>query len=177
MSFIEVSALTKSYPVGQTRLAVLKGLDVSLERGEMVAVVGASGVGKSTLLHVLGGLDAVDQGTVRIGDTTLSANCPMARWSRTATVMSDSSFSFTICCPRFSALENAEMPMRIARRPAAERRQPHPHRARGLAITYRRTAPVRRVRPLDRCCCRPRSTAPAGRRDQWPRRRPPPRRG
>ena len=48
---------------------MLKGLDVSLERGEMVAIVGASGVGKSTLLHVVGGLDSADEGTVRMGDT------------------------------------------------------------------------------------------------------------
>ena len=67
--FIEVSGLTKSYPVGGTRLTVLKSLDVSLERGEMLAIVGASGVGKSTLLHVLGGLDSVDEGTVRIDET------------------------------------------------------------------------------------------------------------
>ena len=52
---------------------MLKHLDVALELGEMVAVVGASGVGKSTLLHVLGGLDAVDEGQVRIGTTELKA--------------------------------------------------------------------------------------------------------
>ena len=68
MPFISVSNVTKSYPVGGTRLPVLKHLDVALELGEMVAVVGASGVGKSTLLHVIGGLDAVDEGQVHIGD-------------------------------------------------------------------------------------------------------------
>src|SRR5688572_4480313 len=72
MSFIEVTGVTKTYPVGGARLTVLKGLDLTLERGEMVAIVGASGVGKSTLLHVMGGLDAVDEGRVRIGDTELN---------------------------------------------------------------------------------------------------------
>ena len=122
MSFIEVSNLTKSYPVGSTRLTVLKGLEVSLERGEMVAVVGASGVGKSTLLHVLGGLDAVDSGTVRIGETMLTALSDadvVAYRNRHVGFV----FQFHHLLPEFSALENAEMPMRIARRPAAERRQ------------------------------------------------------
>ena len=120
MSFIEVSGLTKSYPVGGTRLTVLKQLDVSLERGEMVAIVGASGVGKSTLLHVLGGLDAVDEGTVRIDDTVLSQlSDPEMVAFRNRHV--GFVFQFHHLLPEFSALENAEMPMRIARRSAAER--------------------------------------------------------
>jgi lipoprotein-releasing system ATP-binding protein len=122
LPFIEVSNLTKSYPVGGTRLAVLKGLDVSLERGEMVAIVGASGVGKSTLLHVVGGLDSADEGTVRVGDTTLTALADadvVAYRNRHVGFV----FQFHHLLPEFSALENAEMPMRIARRPAAERRQ------------------------------------------------------
>ena len=73
MAFLVATGVEKSYEVGTSRLPVLKGLDVSLEKGEMVAVVGASGVGKSTLLHVLGGLDAADAGTVRIGETNLTA--------------------------------------------------------------------------------------------------------
>src|SRR5215208_655911 len=120
--FIEVSQLTKSYPVGDTRLPVLKGLEVSLERGEMVAVVGASGVGKSTLLHVLGGLDSVDQGVVRIGETTLSA-LPDADVVAFRNRHVWFVFQFHHLLPEFTALENAEMPMRIARRPAAERRR------------------------------------------------------
>jgi lipoprotein-releasing system ATP-binding protein len=127
LMFIEVSGLTKSYPVGGTRLTVLKQLDVSLERGEMVAIVGASGVGKSTLLHVLGGLDAVDEGTVRIDGTVLTelADSDLVAFRNRHVGFV---FQFHHLLPEFNALENAEMPMRIARRSAAERRE----RASGL---------------------------------------------
>jgi lipoprotein-releasing system ATP-binding protein len=121
MSFIEVSGVTKSYPVGGRRLPVLKQLDLAMERGEMVAVVGASGVGKSTLLHVMGGLDGVDEGRVRIGETQLDA-LPDADIVAFRNRNVGFVFQFHHLLPEFTALENAEMPMRIARRPAAERR-------------------------------------------------------
>jgi lipoprotein-releasing system ATP-binding protein len=119
--FIEVSGITKSYPVGGNRLTVLKGLELSLERGEMVAIVGASGVGKSTLLHVMGGLDPVDEGRVRIGDTELTA-LPDDRVVAFRNRHVGFVFQFHHLLPEFTALENAEMPMRIARTPAGERR-------------------------------------------------------
>jgi len=119
--FIDVSGITKSYPVGSGRLVVLKNLDVSLERGEMVAIVGASGVGKSTLLHVMGGLDAVDEGRVLIGDTELTA-LPDAEKVAFRNRHVGFVFQFHHLLPEFTALENAEMPMRIARMPADERR-------------------------------------------------------
>jgi lipoprotein-releasing system ATP-binding protein len=121
MSFIDVSGITKSYPVGSGRLVVLKNLGVSLERGDMVAIVGASGVGKSTLLHVLGGLDSVDEGSVTIGDTNLTA---LADEDKVAFRNRHVGFVFQFhhLLPEFSALENAEMPMRIARLPPEQRR-------------------------------------------------------
>ena len=121
MALLEARAVDKSYTVGTTRLQVLRGLDLTVEKGEMVAIVGASGVGKSTLLHVLGGLDALDGGTVRIADTDLAslrdAELVAFRNRRVGFV-----FQFHHLLPEFSAIENAEMPMRIARRPAAARR-------------------------------------------------------
>ena len=65
MAFLEARGIVKSYPVGGPSLTVLRDLDLTVDAGEMVAIVGASGVGKSTLLHVLGGLDRADAGPHR----------------------------------------------------------------------------------------------------------------
>ena len=122
MSFLDAQGLVKSYPVGGTAaLTVLRDLDLAVEAGEMVAIVGASGVGKSTLLHVLGALDRADEGTVTIGGFDLRALSDDAvvgfRNQHVGFV-----FQFHHLLPEFSALENAEMPMRIARMPMADAR-------------------------------------------------------
>jgi len=129
MAFLEARGISKSYPVGQTSLSVLRDLDLSVEPGEMLAIVGASGVGKSTLLHVLGGLDPVGRGTIAIGDvevTSLADGEIVAFRNRHVGFV----FQFHHLLPEFSAVENAEMPMRIARMPLAEARS----RARDLLV-------------------------------------------
>jgi lipoprotein-releasing system ATP-binding protein len=121
MPFLEAHAVRKTYQVGATTLTVLRDLDLTVEAGEMVAIVGASGVGKSTLLHVLGGLDRTDHGTVRIGDSELTALTDaevVAFRNRQVGFV----FQFHHLLPEFTALENTEMPMRIARMPMAEAR-------------------------------------------------------
>ena len=121
MSFLEARGIVKSYTVGGRVLSVLRDLDLDVTAGEMVAIVGASGVGKSTLLHVLGGLDRADRGSVTIADTELTTLSDAARVAfrnrRIGFV-----FQFHHLLPEFSALENVEMPMRIARIPMADAR-------------------------------------------------------
>jgi lipoprotein-releasing system ATP-binding protein len=119
--FIAVAALNKHYAVAGKRLHVLRDLDLSVEKGEMVAIMGASGVGKSTLLHVLGGLDTIDSGQVRVGDHEIAA---IADEDRVAFRNRHIGFVFQFhhLLPEFSAVENAMMPLRIARVGAAEAR-------------------------------------------------------
>ena len=121
MSIVCAHAIAKSYPVGGRALVVLRDLDLHVDAGEMVAIMGASGVGKSTLLHLLGGLDRVDAGTVALGETELTAladqDLVAFRNKHVGFV-----FQFHHLLPEFTALENAEMPMRIARMPLAEAR-------------------------------------------------------
>jgi lipoprotein-releasing system ATP-binding protein len=121
MPFVAVSGLNKFYSVADKRLHVLRDLDLQVEQGEMVAIMGASGVGKSTLLHVLGGLDTIDSGVVRVGDHEIST---MDDQDRVAFRNRHIGFVFQFhhLLPEFSAVENAMMPLRIARASIAEAR-------------------------------------------------------
>ena len=116
MPFVAVEHLNTFYKLGAQRIHVLRDLDLAVEKGEMLAIVGASGVGKSTLLHALGGLDRVDSGSVRIQDHELAAMNDAAlvefRNRNVGFV-----FQFHHLLPEFDARENVEMPMRIAREP------------------------------------------------------------
>jgi lipoprotein-releasing system ATP-binding protein len=121
MPFVTVSGLNKYYGVAGKRLHVLRDLDLAVERGEMVAIMGASGVGKSTLLHVLGGLDTIDSGEVRVGEheiATMTDEARVAFRNRHIGFV----FQFHHLLPEFTAIENAMMPMRIARASVAEAR-------------------------------------------------------
>lgn len=127
MAFIEVAGLVKSYASPSGQLTVLRDLDLSVERGEMLAITGASGVGKSTLLHVLGGLDAFEAGRVRVGEArieTMSDDERVEFRNRKVGFV----FQFHHLLPEFSAIENVEMPLFLAGVPAGERR----HRSKQL---------------------------------------------
>ena len=121
MPFLDARGIVKSYPVGGRSLTVLSGLDLQVDAGEMVAIVGASGVGKSTLLHLLGGLDRADQGSIEV-DGTMLAGLPDAEIVAFRNHHVGFVFQFHHLLPEFNAVENAEMPMRIARMKLADAR-------------------------------------------------------
>ena len=73
MTILETRGLRKVYGSGDTEVRALDGVDLTVEKGEFVAVVGTSGSGKSTLLHMLGGLDRPTSGTVTVDGRELSA--------------------------------------------------------------------------------------------------------
>jgi lipoprotein-releasing system ATP-binding protein len=92
---------------------VLSGIDLTIAGGETVAIIGESGVGKSTLLHLLGGLDRPNQGTVRVAGTDLAPlrDRDLARFRSESIGFV---FQFHHLLPDFTALENVMMPLLIA---------------------------------------------------------------
>ena len=103
----------RSFPTGAGMLHVLRGVDIGVKKGEIVAVVGASGVGKSTLLHILGALDRPTKGRVSLNSTDVfSLNDRELAHFRNKTI--GFVFQFHHLLPEFSALENLMMPKLIA---------------------------------------------------------------
>ena len=75
MSFVEIKGLKKSYGEGEAKAMVLRGVDISIEKGELCVLLGPSGSGKSTLLNIIGGIDNADEGYVSIdGEKTADMN-------------------------------------------------------------------------------------------------------
>jgi len=109
---IRAECLTKEYGCGSTRLEVLKGIDCTINKGEVLTIHGPSGVGKSTLLHILGTLDSPTAGSVRYGDVTVgSLNERMLARLRNQRI--GFIFQFYHLLPEFSALENVLLPAMV----------------------------------------------------------------
>ena len=112
---IEARGLMKNFGTSDGRVDVLRGIDLDIGRGERVGVVGTSGAGKTTLMHVLGGLDRPTGGTVRFDGTdifTLKGAALDGFRNRTIGFV----FQFHQLLPEFSALENVMMPALVARK-------------------------------------------------------------
>jgi len=110
---LEAIGLEKGYASPNGRLAILQGLDLIVKRGTILAIIGVSGVGKSTLLNILGTLDRPDHGTVRIAgqriDGLSEAELAAVRARRIGFV-----FQVHHLLPEFTAEENVMMPLLIA---------------------------------------------------------------
>jgi lipoprotein-releasing system ATP-binding protein len=114
MTVLEGVDLAKEFVGGDGGLlTVLDGVSVTVQQGEMVAIIGASGAGKSTLLHVLGALDRPTRGRVTIGGVELSGLADEAL-ARLRNEKVGFVFQFHHLLREFSALENVMMPLRIA---------------------------------------------------------------
>ncbi len=113
-NLIRVVDLYKSYYDGLTELPVLNGVDLAVKKAQIVAIVGASGVGKSTLLHLLGGLDRPTEGEVFYeGENIFALNDQELDRFRNEEI--GFVFQFHHLLPEFTALENVAMPGLIAR--------------------------------------------------------------
>jgi lipoprotein-releasing system ATP-binding protein len=111
-AYIRARSLSKVYKSGESDLVVFSGLDLDVNRGEMLALVGESGAGKSTLLHLLGGLDSPSTGTIYYGSKEISG---LARSEQADFRNHEIGFVWQIhyLLPEFTAQENVMMPLLI----------------------------------------------------------------
>jgi predicted ABC-type transport system involved in lysophospholipase L1 biosynthesis ATPase subunit len=119
---ISASELHKVYPSAGSELSVLNGIDLVIGRGETVAITGASGVGKSTLLHLLGGLDRPTKGTVAVSNVMLN-NQSDADLARFRCEHLGFVFQHHYLMEDFSAMENVMIPQLMAGKSEATARK------------------------------------------------------
>ena len=117
--YIRARELSKKYRSGGAELVVFEGLNLDVERGEMLALVGESGSGKSTLLHLLGGLDRPSSGTIHYGSREISG---LADSAQAEFRNREIGFVWQIhyLLPEFTAQENVMMPLLIRGCPHSE---------------------------------------------------------
>jgi ABC-type lipoprotein export system ATPase subunit len=112
-AMVEARGVEKEYAAGGVRVHALRGVDLSISRGEIVAVMGPSGCGKTTLLNCLSGLDEFDEGEVFVGGESISG---MSERKRTRLRAEKMGFIFQTynLIPVLSAIENVELPLLVA---------------------------------------------------------------
>ncbi|HXH30725.1 MAG TPA: ABC transporter ATP-binding protein [Bacteriovoracaceae bacterium] len=115
-----VQALKKSYGLGAAKVEVLRGIDLQINKGETLALIGKSGSGKSTLLSLLAGLDQPDSGKITIGDKDLSSLSETALTHFRANSMGIVFQQFHLVST-LTALENVLLPLELLKRDGAGR--------------------------------------------------------
>ena len=122
-AMVEARSVEKEYAAGGVRVRALRGVDLSIPRGEMVAVMGPSGCGKTTLLNCLSGLDEFDSGEVLIGGESINGMSDRRRTRFRAERMGFIFQTYNLI-PVLSAVENVELPLLVAGiRPKEARRR------------------------------------------------------
>lgn len=119
---LRAEGIAKTYREGGLNTEVLGDVGFSLRRGETLAIIGASGTGKSTLLHILGGLDTPSSGEVEIDGQVMSRLSDRARGELRNRSLGFV-YQFHHLLPEFTALENVCMPLLIRGTPIAQARQ------------------------------------------------------
>ena len=120
-AIIELQSLVKTYETGEVSVQALRGVDLSVARGEMVAIMGPSGCGKTTLLNTASGLDDPTEGSVTIEGTDLGSLDDDTKTSYRARRMGFI-FQFYNLLPVLSAVENVELPLLVSGTPPGEAR-------------------------------------------------------
>jgi putative ABC transport system ATP-binding protein len=121
-TIIEAIDVVKTYDTGYSKVPALKGVSLSVERGEMVAIMGPSGCGKTTLLNCLSGLDDIDSGQVIVDGTDINRLSDNAKTTYRARNMG---FVFQVydLLPVLSAVENVELPLLVSGTGAKQARE------------------------------------------------------
>jgi putative ABC transport system ATP-binding protein len=119
---VQATHLTKEFERGQVKVVALEGVELTVERGEFVALMGPSGSGKSTLLHLIAGMDKPTEGRLSVlgEEPATMAERALARWRNNHIGFVFQSFNLI---PVLTAQENVDLPLKLTSLPRARRRE------------------------------------------------------
>ncbi len=122
MDIIEIKGLKKDYPLGDTIVPALRGVDLAVEEGDFMSIIGPSGSGKTTLLNVIGCIDFATAGSVKVGEREITA---LSDRQITEIRLNKIGFIFQTfnLIPVLNVIENIEFPLLLMKRSAAEARR------------------------------------------------------